>query len=175
MSREDENIEYKINCYNLSNTDAPDGINNYDIISAPIDLFNIKLRLIQSNVILNKLSIHQNEYNYIRQLNKEYGIFAIKEYINMKNTHHAYIDDPYSYFSRYGVWNCWYDFLGMSIDNKFLSNKKDWFIFCKDKNLLSIRDYELACILYPELPTEPGLLYNDFSTIQQELSFTKRR
>ena len=112
----------------------------------------------------------------MRQLNKELNIQSKEEYCNdhIKKVHKNYIDDPDEYFKLKGVWNNWYDFIGLKI-TKFIKSKNEWIQFCKEKNINSLGRYNEACEKYKCLPKNPAEYYKDFTSIPNELGFSKKR
>jgi len=188
----DEKIEQKINVLSISN-DKEKSLNDllkkqiskslndkiiyYHIIENSNELEKIILRLRYSNSLYSKYNEEQNEYNYVRELNKELNIQSKEEYstIIVKNKHKKYIENPDSYFKLKGVWSNWYDFLG--IDTKqFIQDKNDWTTFCKEKNVKSLDDYNELCKLYKVLPINPAEFYIGFTNILKELGlYLKRR
>lgn len=151
--------EATYNCYNLEEND--------------VELDNLQIRLRYSKALYSN-SEEQDEYNYIKMLNKIHEIKSKKEYVESKEKHIMYIENPEIYFKNKGVWKCWLDFL--AIDTKiYIQGKEEWIRFCKEKRIKSIEDYHNACKIYSELPTDPGEFYKDFSNIQLELNLEKIR
>jgi len=152
-------------------------INYPHIISNINDLEKIILRLRYSKALDSIYSEEQNEFNYVKQLNKELNIQSSEEYADkiMKDKHKNYIENPEEYFKLKGVWTNWYDFIGVNT-TKFIQDKNDWINFCKEKNVKSLDDYKELCKLYDVLPTNPAYFYKDFVSIPIELGlYTKRR
>ena len=178
----DETIEQKINVVSLNNTDyksyndQKEKIQYHDIIENQDELVKIILRLRYSKSLDSKCTEDQDEFNYIRQLNKELNIQSKEDYsdIAIENKHKMYIKNPEEYFNSKGVWTNWYDFMG--IDTKiFIQDKNDWINFCKDKNIESLDDYYELCKKYSNLPNEPIDFYKNFSNINYELKINKER
>jgi len=178
----DETIEQKINVVSLNNTDyksyndQQEKIQYHDIIENQDELVKIILRLRYSKSLDSKCTEDQDEFNYIRQLNKELNIQSKEDYsdIAIENKHKMYIKNPEEYFNSKGVWTNWYDFMG--IDTKiFIQDKNDWINFCKDKNIESLDDYYELCKKYSNLPNEPIDFYKNFSNISYELKINKER
>jgi len=178
----DETIEQKINVVSLNNTDyksyndQKEKIQYHDIIENQDELVKIILRLRYSKSLDSKCTEDQDEFNYIRQLNKELNIQSKEDYsdIAIENKHKMYIKNPEEYFNSKGVWTNWYDFMG--IDTKiFIQDKNDWINFCKDKNIESLDDYYELCKKYSNLPNEPIDFYKNFSNISYELKINKER
>ena len=188
----DEKIEQKINVLSIcipsdqesisqakQNKQISKSLNDkiiyYHIIENSHELEKIILRLRYSNSLYSKYNEEQNEYNYVRELNKELNIQSKEEYysIIVKDKHKKYIENPEEYFK--GIWINWYDFLG--IDTKqFIQDKNDWTTFCKEKNVKSLDDYNELCKLYKVLPINPAEFYIGFTNILKELGlYLKRR
>jgi predicted helicase len=175
----DETIEQKINVVSLNNTDyklsndQQEKIQYHDIIENQDELIKIILRLRCSKSLDSKCTEDQDEFNYIKQLNKELNIQSKEDYsdIAIENKHKMYIKNPEEYFNSKGVWTNWYDFMG--IDTKiFIQDKNDWINFCKDKNIESLDDYYELCKKHSNLPNEPIDFYKNFSNINYELKIT---
>jgi predicted helicase len=180
----DENIEYKISVgtiqknnkkeSNKSNT-AENNDNLYYIDNAD-ELNKIILRLRYSKALGSKFSEEQDEFNYVRELNKELNIISKEHYVleNTKLKHTNYIEKPDEYFKSKGVWSDWYDFIGIDT-NKFIQTKNEWIKLCKENNVSSLDDYKILCDMYEKLPRVPCDFYKDFSSISKELNINKTR
>lgn len=181
----DERIEYKINVVSLnksdskSSSDSKEKIKYHHIIENGDELTKIMLRLRYSKALCSKYSEEQDEFNYVRQLNKKLNIQDKEDYSkeSIKEYHERYIEyikNPEEYFRLKGAWTNWYDFMGVDI-KKFIQDKNDWINFCKEKNVKSLEDYYSLCEEYSELPNEPVDFYKDFSNISHELRFNRTR
>lgn len=126
----------------------------------------LKLRLRYSKTLDSNLSEFQDEFNYIRAVNKSLGLKSKMEYSKSRNS----IKDPDKYFISRGVWTNWYDFLGVDTSG-FIQDKSEWKQFCIEKSVRSVEDYFELCNLYDVLPREPGDFYKDFSNLPSELGF----
>jgi predicted helicase len=138
------------------------------------ELNKLKLRLRYSKAIGSKFTEEQDEYNYVRSINSTLNIQSPEEYIQKKNIHCNFIDLPEEYFKLKGVWNNWYDFLGVDTA-KFIQSKQEWINFCKEKNINSLEDYNRNCHIYLCLPMSPVHFYKDFTNIPSELKFNRNR
>ena len=134
----------------------------------------LKLRLRHSKTLGSKFSEEQDEFNYIRQLNKELDINSKENYIEKRLQHKMYIPQPDDYFRKKGVWTDWYDFIGYDT-TQFIQSKQNWINFCKENKVSSIIDYEKLCDKYKELPRNPSDFYTHFTNIQNELGLYKIR
>ena len=183
----DERIEQKILVVSLNkpNIKEPEPTNPnptvkikyHDIIENGDELIKIILRLRYSKALTSMHSEEQDEFNYVKQLNKELNINSKDEYTEkmIKDKHKMYIENPEDYFRTNGVWSNWYDFLGVNT-KKFIQDKNEWINFCKEKNVKSLDDYKELCKLYEKLPKNPIDFYIGFISIPTELSlYTKRR
>jgi predicted helicase len=178
----DEKIEHKINVISFDKLKIfKDAVKKnlkkyYCIVENGNELKKIMLRLRYSNAINSKYSEEQNEFNYVKCLNKELNIQSKEEYSNKKTikNHKMYIKNPDEYFKSTCVWTNWYDFIGVNT-KKFIQNKNDWVIFCKEKKVKSLDDYLQLCHVYDELPLNPADFYRDFSTVPSELNLNKER
>ena len=177
----DENIEQKISIYTIEKSQHKKDkdykqIDNINFIKNVDELNKIKLRLRHSKVLESKCSEEQDEYNYVRELNKEINIQSKNEYTDkvIKDKHQNYIENPEEHFRKNGVWENWYDFLGIDT-KKFIQNKQEWINFCEENNIKSVNDYNILYTKCDVLPKEPADFYIDFTNIPSELKFTSRR
>lgn len=147
---------------------------NYELEENIQELDKIKLRLRYSKDLKSKSTEEQDEYNYIRSINQSLGIKSKSEYMGIEHFHSNYIKSPEEYFKAKGVWNTWYDFLGIDT-SKFIQSKEEWINCCKEKNIKSLSDYIASCDLYDVLPREPKEFYKNFSNILEELELKLER
>lgn len=138
------------------------------------ELNRIKLRLRYSKSLGSNFSEEQDEYNYVRSVNISLGISSKREYSEKKDMHIHHIDDPEKYFREKGVWENWYDFMGVDTA-KFIQSKDEWINYCNAKGIKTREDYNTACEMYDVLPKEPAEFYKDFSNILTELGTNKNR
>jgi superfamily II DNA or RNA helicase len=138
------------------------------------ELNKIKLRLRYSKALGSKFTEEQDEYNYVRSINSSLNIKSKKDYIQQQEIHSNFIASPEEYFKSKGVWNNWYDFMGVDT-TKFIQSKQDWINFCKEKCIKSLDDYYIYCEEYDILPKEPADFYKDFTNIPSELQFNRNR
>lgn len=138
------------------------------------ELNKIKLRLRYSKALGSKFTEEQDEYNYVRYINSSLNIKSKKDYIQQQEIHSNFIASPEEYFKSKGVWNNWYDFMGVDT-TKFIQSKQEWIIFCKEKSIKSLDDYYIYCEEYDILPKEPADFYKDFTNIPSELGFNRNR
>ena len=138
------------------------------------ELNKIKLRLRYSKALGSKFTEEQDEYNYVRSINSSLNIKSKKDYIQQQDIHSNFIASPEEYFKSKGVWNKWYDFMGVET-TKFIQSKQDWINFCKEKGIKSLDDYYIYCEVYDILPKEPADFYKDFTNIPTELGFNRNR
>jgi hypothetical protein len=169
----DEKIEQKINVVTLNkssyNFKQNDNIPFCSIIEKTGELQKIILRLRYSKALGSQYSEEEDEFNYVRELNKQLNIQSKENYTN------EYIKNPEEYFKLKGVWTNWYDFLGVDT-KKFIQDKNDWINFCKENNVKSLDDYKELCKIYEKIPMNPLDFYIGCLDIPIELEFkTKRR
>jgi superfamily II DNA or RNA helicase len=138
------------------------------------ELNKLKMRLRYSKALGSKFTEEQDEYNYVRSINSTLNILSPEEYIQKKNIHCNFIDLPEEYFKSKGVWNNWYDFLGVDT-SKFIQSKQEWINFCKEKNIKSLEDYNRNSHIYLCLPMSPVHFYKDFTNISNELKINSNR
>jgi predicted helicase len=178
----DEHIECKIKVKTINNNkiiknnetniQLIDTTNDY--IDNPNELNKIILRLRYSKALYSNFSEEQDEFNYIKQLNKELNIKSKIEYSNINLNHPNYIINPEEYFRTKGVWTNWYDFLGYNTIN-FIQSKNEWIEFCKNNNVKTLNDYDNLCNQYEKLPRNPSDFYKNFTNIIKELNLDKLR
>ena len=183
MRNVDENIEqkisvslgktHKINKYKMDD-DTVDDYTDYVYEDNGGDLNKIKIRLRYSKSLGSKFTEEQDEYNYVRSINHSLKIQSKKEYVIKKDIHINFIPNPDEYFKSKGVWNNWYDFMGLDT-TKFIKYKVEWINFCREKQLKSLDDYYVLCEEYDVLPKEPGDFYKDFTNISAELGLNRNR
>lgn len=134
------------------------------------ELNKIKLRLRYSKALGSKFTEEQDEYNYVKSINRSLNIQSKREYNEKEHIHSNFIKNPEEYFKAKGVWTDWYDFMGTDT-SKFIQSKQEWINFCKGKKIKSLEDYNEKCDLYDILPKEPSDFYPHFSRISRELGF----
>ena len=115
----------------------------------------------------------QDEYDYVKMINKELEIKSRSEYIQSKNKHQHFIYEPEDYFTKNGVWKNWYYF--MNVDTFVFIQDEDEFVkFCKEKKI-NIYNYIENCEKYKCLPYEPEDFYWNFRFSQLNNNIRKRR
>lgn len=138
------------------------------------ELNKLKIRLRYSKTLSSDFTEEQDEYNYVRAINKSLNIQSKEEYVKIKDIHPNYIEGAEEYFKNKGVWDNWYDFMGTDTSN-FIQSKQDWVEFCKNKNIKTLPEYNTYCDIYCMLPKNPGDFYRDFTSIYNELGVIMRR
>lgn len=181
MRNVDETIEQKIMVstgltkHPNQNTIFNNAVNNDDYLTEDgCELDKIKLRLRYSKALGSNFTPEQDEYNYVRSLNSTLNIQSKPEYSEKQNVHSNFIESPEQYFTKNGVWENWYDFMGVNT-LKFIQSKDNWINFCKEKKFNSVENYHSACAIYDILPKEPADFYKDFTNIPTELGFNRGR
>ena len=179
LRNEDKIIEQKIiitkivDVINNKNNEQQININNNLYLEDKKDEFNkIKLRLKYSKSLNSKLSSEQDEYNYVKIINKELNIDSKIMYASntIKSIHNNYIHEPEQYFTLKGVWVSWYDFLNIN-ETIFLKTIDSWRNFCFDLKIDSLHSYDEATKKYKCLPKFPSEYYKEFTNISIELKF----
>ena len=180
----DEKIEQKINVVSLNKSsskpsdDPKEKIKYHHIIENGDELTKIMLRLRYSKALGSQYTEEEDEYNYVKELNKQLNIQSKEDYTkeSVKVYHEKYIEYikyPEEYFK--GIWKNWYDFIGVNT-KKIIQDKNDWINFCKENNVKSLNEYNELCKLYDVLPMNPADFYIGFVSIPIELGlYTKRR
>ena len=177
----DEKVDTKVLVYTQKNPGGNNpeikptkNIKKNDFEENTGELDKIRIRLRYSKALDSKFTEEQDEYNYVRSINTTLNIKSKKEYTDSQNHHKNYIDSPEEYFKSRGVWDSWYDFMGLDTTN-LIQSKQEWKIFCKKINIKSLDDYYMSCDKYDILPKEPGEFYRDFSGIPNEIGFDRNR
>ena len=183
MRNVDENIEQKIIVYTgqkrkgkKQSTYEGRSFNyeDYSFEENGDELNKFKLRLRYSKALGSKFTEEQDEYNYVKSINTSLNIQSPEEYIKTQKNHPNFIASPEEYFKAKGVWNNWYDFIGINTE-KFIKTKQEWIKFCKEKNIKTLDEYAMYCEEYDNLPKYPVGLYTDFTNIPTELGFNRNR
>lgn len=174
-------VEMKPREFPDSDSDADDedyssksNINNMhlNMFESEEELAKIKLRLRYSKALNSTQTQEQNEYDYVRVLNRELKINCTQKYVEVKDTHPHYIDNPDIYFGD--TWRGWFHFWGIDTDG-FIQSKEEWIRFCREKKVTNVSEYLVLCGKYAQLPLNPELLYKGFTNIYNELDLEKRR
>jgi len=172
----DENIEQKIRVLTKQiqiqkEKQKENETNNYFTFETnENELYKIKMRLRYSKSLGSNFSEEQDEYNYMKSINKSLNIQSKQQYNELEYK----INDVDNHFIKKGVWTDWYDFMGY--DTKiFIQSIDDWKCFIKEKKIYTVQDYYELCEKYDILPKEPADFYKGFSNIQDELCFNSRR
>jgi superfamily II DNA or RNA helicase len=179
LANVDETIEQKIMVSQMSYS-SNSLINHkkpsYEFISNPDLLLKIKMKLRNSRDLICDFTEEENEYNYIKSINKYLNLTCRIDYYNSKEKHENFIENPDKYFINKGVWINWCDFLGYDT-SLFIPTKQKWLNFCKEKEIKTIEDYNRLSLIHIELPKDPEDFYNSFSNIINELQLfnNKRR
>jgi superfamily II DNA or RNA helicase len=178
LANYDETIEQKIMVSQMSYSNSTLFHEKplYEFISNPDLLLKIKMRLRNSKDLTCDFTEEENEYNYIKSVNKCLNLTSRSDYSNSKDNHDNYIENPDKYFLNKGVWINWCDFLGYDT-SLFIPTKQKWINFCKEKEIKTIDDYNKLSSIYKELPKDPEDIYNGFTNISNELGLIikKRR
>jgi hypothetical protein len=140
----------------------------YEFISNPDLLLKIKMKLRNSKDLICDFTEEENEYNYIKSINKYLNLTCKIDYHNSKEKHENFIENPDKYFLNKGVWINWCDFLGYDT-SLFIPTKQKWLNYCKEKKIKTIEDYNKLSLIHIELPKDPEDFYNSFSNIANEL------
>jgi len=130
------------------------------------ELEKLKIKLRHSKVLSSYFSEIEDEYEYIRVVNNELNIQSKEEYIQRKDDHESYIENPVVHFN--GIWKNWVHFLGIDT-SLFIQSKTEWKNFCRSNKIKTTDEYKNACNIYPELPKNPNEFYNGFSNLFYEL------
>jgi superfamily II DNA or RNA helicase len=179
MRNVDENIEKKIILGIFSEVGDKDMRKNeidgskivyeYDI-SNTSELNKIKMRLRHSLDLPFDYSEEQDEYNYVRSINKGLNFKSKVEYSGSISIHSNFIKNAEEYFKTNGVWKGWYHFLGVD-DSIFIKTKDEWVTFCNKNKVKTLEDYNNLSENHDILPKDPVEVYKDFTNIGYELKF----
>jgi superfamily II DNA or RNA helicase len=170
LANYDETIEQKIIVSQLKSKGSilSDIKPVYEFIENPELLLKLKMKLRNSKDLTCDFTEEENEYNYVKAINRCLNLNSRSDYANFKDNHENFIENPNEYFMNKGVWINWCDFLGYDT-SKFIQTKQKWVNFCKEKEIKSIEDYNRLALIYEELPIDPQDFYNNFSNIISEL------
>ena len=72
--------------------------NNFNIENNNEELEKIKIKLRYSKTLNSDFTEEQNEYNYVKSINKELNIKSKEKYVINENKHENYIINPEEYF-----------------------------------------------------------------------------
>jgi len=178
LQKIDGNIEEKSSLLSFNNYNDKKYDKEKEIIPLPNEmilnenldeLLKIKLYLKHTKDLKSDFTEELNEYNYIRNININLEIKSKKEYLEFKDKHPNYIENPDDYFKKKGVWNNWSDYLGYDT-SLFIPSKERWLIFCKEKHIDTLKKYNEYSRIYKELPVDPDDIYRDFTNINKELN-----
>lgn len=182
IREEDDILEQKIKLMSLKgnknkqtnhNTDDEEEYDDFILDDDPIELERIKIRLRHSKALKSKNTEEQDEYNYVKMINKELEIKSKSEYIQSEKKRQHFINEPEDYFTKNGVWKNWYDF--MNVDTYVFIQDKDEFVkFCKEQKI-NKNNYDENCKIYNCLPNIPDYFYKDFTFSQLNNYVRKRR
>jgi len=173
----DENVEHKIQvCSSMTpRSYIPDTfIKTYTLGNDEPSTEAVKIRLRHSKSLNSDKSEEEDEYLFVCSEIKD-KFQSKKEYFDYLK-HPEFIDwfegrtRPEEYFTKTGMWNGWYPFMGIDT-SIFLETKEKWIQFCKQH----ITDYERQSRDYPQLPRDPCDFYKDFTNIDNELGRFRRR
>jgi superfamily II DNA or RNA helicase len=108
-------------------------------------------------------SEQKEKYEVVQKMNAVIGIRSKYEYEMRKSEHPKYIEDPKRYFRD--SWISWYHYLGIDT-SAFPATKLEWIGKCRELGIATWEDYKSKNC--PELPTNPGELYEDFTNWDKE-------
>jgi predicted helicase len=170
LANVDESIEQKIMVSQMScfSSSLPHIKPSYEFINNPDLLLKLKMKLRNSKDLICDLTEEENEYNYIKSINKYLNLTCRIDYANSKEKHENFIENPDIYFLNKGVWVNWCDFLGYDT-SLFIPTKQKWINFCKKYEVKTIEDYNKLSLIHKTLPKDPEDFYNAFSNIANEL------
>ena len=100
----------------------------------------------------------KEKYDVIRNLNIELELTSHVMYMDSKNVHPRFVENPKSYFSAY--WISWYHFLGVDT-SAFPSTKADFHRICAERGIWSWSEYCKKRDV--TLPDNPGEMYEDWT------------
>lgn len=150
---------------NLENT-----YNNwkFEITDNNLELEKLKIRLKFSTSLKSKQNLENDEYEFIKLLNKQMNLQCQADYFASVETHKYYIVNPEKYFNTYNLWLNWYDFLGLDT-SMYCQTIDSWRAFCLNIGVSSLEDYNKKSKIYKELPANPCEFYPHFNDTLTEL------
>lgn len=176
IGNQDEKIECKMKAFTstfFKKSENEEKTPFCDLLQNEDELLKIKLRLRYRKVLGSSLSEEQDEFNYVKQINKELHLTSKVDYVKKELEHSHYILEPERYFI--GIWKNWYDFLGIDT-SMFLKTKEEWKNFCKENRVNNTESYYKLYSQYPKLlPYEPSEFYPNCGSVYIELGIPKRR
>lgn len=180
MGNEDSNIEQRITISTLpipKNKNSPTQNQKEQLYVNDIDnnheLDTLKLNLKYRKNVRYSLSPDQDEYNFCRSMNKRFDLQSKEDYLKLYRSE-FFIENVKEYFSKKGIWENWYHFLGIDTSG-FIQDKDLWKKYCNTRNIKSLSEYKKISLIDTRLPTDPGEFYKGFSNIGHELEFYNRR
>jgi superfamily II DNA or RNA helicase len=181
LANDDESLEHKLVLLECKETEEKEDVRikeyfyeEYHLEENKEELDKLVIKLKYNKSLTSDFSEEEDEYRYIRMINQELKLKSKIEYLQSAARHSDYIPDPYTHFTTKGVWRNWTDFLGIDTSG-FLKTKEEWVLFCKEKNIRSLEDYDRCCSVFAELPRDPVDFYPEFTNIPYELGLTQTR
>jgi len=137
----------------------------------PDELEKLKLRMKYSTRLKNRESPEKDEYEYMKFLNRQLGISSKVEYndFSRRGAFGHWVASPDIYFARFGVWENWYDYLGVDTAG-FIQDKGQWLEYCRLHHITNYKEYYELQKIKKELPVYPEDLYIEFTNIDYELN-----
>ena len=174
----DETIEQKIMVSSIITSKSilkPQMKSHYELIDNLDLLLKIKMKLRNSKDLICDFTEEENEYNYVKSINKCLKLNSRLDYQNSREIHDNFIENPDKYFTNKGVWINWCDYLSYDT-SQFIPTKQRWVNFCKEKEIKSIEDYHhLSSTIYNQLPIDPHDFYSNFTNIINELGLNNNK
>lgn len=120
---------------------------------------------IQAAYLRNLYSVRtpKERYELIRSYNSEMNFKSKHDYLESKDYHPKFIDNPKVYFKDY--WTNWYDFIGVDT-SKFPASKHEWKTQCIELGILTWDEYKIKKNSF--MPDNPSELYEDYTNWANE-------
>jgi superfamily II DNA or RNA helicase len=117
------------------------------------------------------------QHEYYKSRNREYGFKTVKEYFNCDTVKFTdwldpNVEDLTTMFGKY--WKGWYDFLGIDTA-RYPPSMDAWIAKCRELGIGSHSKYYDSLVDNPDLPDEPGYLYQNFTNINACLGMASYR
>tara|TARA_B100000768_G_scaffold181553_1_gene205025 strand:- start:590 stop:2857 length:2268 start_codon:yes stop_codon:yes gene_type:complete len=177
MRNSDEDISSKINLNEFKKRPEPNNPTSKlipELVKGDaINLSILKTRLRKAKSLNSNFSEEKEEYLLCKEININKSIKNKKQYFENKKRL-SFIDDPENYFKKYGLWNNWYDFLGIDT-TKFIQDKEIWKKICKEYKIKNLDDYTEICLKDSRLPPDPNDFYLDYTNLGNELGLLGKR
>jgi superfamily II DNA or RNA helicase len=120
----------------------------------------------------NERKLLQREFEYYKLLVNNNNIKNRTEYYKFAEENNL-VSNPNDYFDRYKIWKGWFEFFNIDTTN-WIESVEEWRHYCLSNNITP-NNYNDKVISDNKLPTEPELVYGNFTNIFTELKVSLRK